>query len=144
VRTTVILEQAEAHAKRRETEMEKGIIAGKGFRGQAYYQYIFVYVDDILVLAENPKDIMEVLAKTYHLKEGSVGKPQTYLGAQIKKHNLQDNPSKQVWAMSTEKNIKEAIHNVENTLAKTGRKLPNNVPTPLISNYRPKLDVSPE
>jgi len=98
------------------------IIAGKGFRGQAYYQYIFVYVDDILVLAENPKDIMEVLAKTYHLKEGSVGKPQTYLGAQIKKHNLQDNPSKQVWAMSTEKYIKEAIHNVENTLAKTGRK----------------------
>jgi hypothetical protein len=32
------------------------IIAGKGFRGQAYYQYIFVYVDDILVLAENPKN----------------------------------------------------------------------------------------
>jgi len=46
--------------------------------------------------------------------------------------------------MSTEKNIKEAIHNVEKTLAKTGRKLPNNVPTPLTSNYRPELDVSPE
>jgi hypothetical protein len=120
------------------------IIAGERFRGQAYYKYIFVYVDDILVLAENPKSIMDVLAKTYRLKEGSAGEPQTYLGAQIKKHTLQDNPSKQVWAMSAEKYIKEAIRNVENNLAKTGRKSPNNVPTPLTSSYRPELDVSPE
>jgi hypothetical protein len=102
-----------------------------------------IYID-ILVLAENPKSIMDVLAKTYHLKEGSVGEPHTYLGAQIKKHTLQDNPSKQVWAMSAEKYIKEAICNVENDLAKTNRKLPNNVPTPLTSNYCPELDVSPE
>ncbi len=46
--------------------------------------------------------------------------------------------------MSAEKYIKEAIRNVENNLAKTGRKLPNNVPTPLTSTYRPELDVSPE
>jgi hypothetical protein len=67
---------------------------------------------------------MDVLAKTYCLKEGSVGEPQTYLGAQIKKHTLQDNPSKQVWAMSAEKYIKEAFAMWRITLQKPAGNYP--------------------
>jgi hypothetical protein len=49
--------------------------------GSHYYEHIIVYVDDILVIAEKPKQTMDCLAKLYRLKEGSVGKPTQYLGA---------------------------------------------------------------
>lgn len=68
--------------------------------------------------------------------------PKTYLGAQIRKHILPENPTKSVWTMSAEKYLKEAIRNVESNLAKHHKRLPPNVSIPLSSNYRPELDIS--
>jgi hypothetical protein len=48
--------------------------------GEHYYEYVAVYVDDILVISESPKQTMDCLSKLYRLKEGSVGKPTQYLG----------------------------------------------------------------
>jgi hypothetical protein len=76
------------------------------------------------------------------MKEGSVAKPNMYLGAQVKEHRLPNNPGKLVWSMSAEKYIKEAIRMLEIDLDKLGKRLPTNVPTPLSSGYRPELDVS--
>jgi hypothetical protein len=87
-------------------------------RGAAYCQYIFVYVDDILVLSECPGDIIQVIGKAYHLKEDSIMEPKTYLSSQIRKHTLPDNPSRTMWTMSANKYLKEAIQNVENDLIK--------------------------
>jgi hypothetical protein len=54
--------------------------------GRKYWRYVLCYVDDILVMAENPKETMDYLASHYYtLKEGSMKEPDTYLGAQIKK-----------------------------------------------------------
>jgi hypothetical protein len=69
--------------------------------------------------------------------------PKSYLGSQIGKHTLPDNPSKTMWMVSAVKYIKEAIRNVENNLQKEDKRLPSNVPTPLSSNYCPELDISP-
>jgi hypothetical protein len=44
--------------------------------------------------------------------------------------------------MSSEKYVKEAIHNVELELAKNNQRLPTKVSTPFSSNYRPELDIS--
>jgi hypothetical protein len=62
--------------------------------GEHYYEYIFVYVDDILVLSEQPSTTMNIIAKSYHLKDGSVDKSTIYLRAIIKEHYLPENPSK--------------------------------------------------
>jgi hypothetical protein len=83
------------------------------------------------------------LQKFYRLKEGSIGKPSTYLGAQIREHHLPDNPGKRIWSMSADKYLKEALYNVENILRQDNLALPTKVSTPLTSNYRPELDVSP-
>lgn len=99
--------------------------------GEHYYEYLFVYVDDILVLSEKPEIVMQGISKAYCLKEGSVGRPTAYLGAQIKEHRLPDNPTKVLWSMSAEKYLKEAIRVVEMDLSKLDRCLPVNVPTPL-------------
>ena len=60
--------------------------------GELYYEYLAIYVNDILVIGENPKQTMDCLAKLYRLKEGSVGNPSQYLGAQIMEHHFPEEP----------------------------------------------------
>ena len=48
------------------------------------FSYILVYVDDILILSEDPKIYMESLSKRYYVKESSIGPPDLYLGTQYK------------------------------------------------------------
>jgi hypothetical protein len=110
--------------------------------GFKYYEYIFVYVDDLLVLSENPRLILNGISHIYRMKDGSIMKPTIYLGALIKEHRLLDNPAKIVWSMSAEKYVKEAIRSLEVDLDKIGKRLPLHVPTPLSSGYRPELDIS--
>jgi hypothetical protein len=52
--------------------------------GIEYYEYIFIYVDDLLVLSEDPKAILKTIGEIYRLKSDSVAKPTTCLGALIK------------------------------------------------------------
>jgi hypothetical protein len=54
--------------------------------GEWYYEYISVYVDDILVISVHPDQMIKTLAKFYCLKDNSVAKPSIYLGAQIREH----------------------------------------------------------
>jgi hypothetical protein len=111
--------------------------------GEHYYEYIFVYVDDILVISIAPEQTMTTLAKFYRLKENSVAKPSTYLGANIREHRLPDNPNKVMWSMSAEKYLKEALRNLDRILLQENTRLPTKVVTPLANNYRPELDISP-
>jgi hypothetical protein len=96
--------------------------AGKD-SGELHYEYIFVYVDDILVLSTKPAMIMNTLGIAYCLKEGSVGPPTQYLGAQIKPHRFQDMPGDNHWSMSSAKYVKEAIKNLETELKKVNKRL---------------------
>jgi hypothetical protein len=85
---------------------------------------------------------MTGISQVYHMKDGSIAKPNVYLGVQIKEHRLPDNPAKVVWSMSAEEYIKEALRSLEIDLERLGKCLPTNVPTPLSSGYHPELDVS--
>jgi hypothetical protein len=110
--------------------------------GETYYKYIFVYVDDILVSSEVPEAIIKTIGQAYRLKENSISVPKTYLGAEIKTLRDPNNPSVEMWSMSTDRYLKEAIRNVEFVLEKADLKLPTKVATPLSHKYRPELDVS--
>jgi hypothetical protein len=52
-----------------------------------YYEYILVYVDDLLVVSHCPNLIVETIQKTYRLKE-EPAPPTTYLGAAIKQWSI--------------------------------------------------------
>ncbi len=41
--------------------------------GELYYEYIFVYVDDAIILSSQPDNIVKSLSQVYRLKDGSVG-----------------------------------------------------------------------
>jgi hypothetical protein len=58
--------------------------------GTEYYELLLVYVDDILLVSHDPGTTLRVIGTYYELKEGSLGPPDTYLGAQVYQHNLPD------------------------------------------------------
>jgi hypothetical protein len=91
--------------------------AAKKPDGFAYYEYVLVYVDDLLVLSHQPANTMKMLEEFYRLKD-DYAKPDRYLGAQIKEWRFPEDNAKPVWAMSSEQYIKEAIRNVELHLQK--------------------------
>jgi hypothetical protein len=109
--------------------------------GFEYYEYILVYVDDILAISEKPRIIMETIRKQYRLKE-EPSAPKQYLGAVIKEWSI-PGETKQVWSMNAANYIKEAIKCLEMELAKAGKTLKGKPSTPMQPKYRPELDVSP-
>ena len=48
------------------------------------------------------------------------------------------------WAFSSFQHVRSAVSNIESTLEKNGRNLPNIAETPIKTDYRPELDVTPE
>jgi Reverse transcriptase (RNA-dependent DNA polymerase) len=112
--------------------------------GQPYYEYVLVYVDNMLIMLHDPQgcviDVMQ--AKGYSCKD--LGEPERYLGAQVGRFNLKHGELVvgHCWYLSAEKYIKVAIDNIETRI---GAKLEYaKVQLPLESNYKPELDNSPE
>lgn len=113
--------------------------------GEKYYEYVLVYVDDILAISTNPKAVMDYLETTYTLKENSVQEPTEYLGTQIKKVSFKDGTSEECWAMSSDNYVKLAVTKVERELLEVGDLLKTGrISTPLAVGYRPELDVTNE
>jgi hypothetical protein len=77
-----------------------------------HYDMVFVYVDDILVFAKDPKTTsMNELGKLYELKPESVNKPNIYLGANMEKVQLPDGEVE--WSMGRKMYVKNAIRVVD-------------------------------
>jgi hypothetical protein len=56
--------------------------------GVAYYEYVLIYTDDILVISDNPRETLLKLNKYFLLKKGSLGKPDVHLGAKVTQMTL--------------------------------------------------------
>jgi hypothetical protein len=76
------------------------------------------------------------------LREESFGPPSQYLGGKFCEVTLEY--GSKAWAFGSCQYVQAAVHNVEDHLAKTGKKLPYKALTPLSSRYCPEIDVSPE
>ena len=109
--------------------------------GKDHYEYILVYVDDLLILSYSCEPIMDRIGKLYRLKDGSVGSPDLYLGASITRSN---NGERDIWSMSSDRYIEAAIKNVEAYLEEIGERLRGKVraTTPFASGYKPELETS--
>ena len=114
--------------------------------GDKYWEYVLCYVDDVLVISHDPKNVMQHLESKYTLKEGSVKEPDTYLGAEVKKHFIEhsEDPTKPRWAMSSDLYVQQAVKEVERELCQVGDRLATKVTTPMSNGYRPEVDVSTE
>ena len=109
--------------------------------GFEYYEYILCYVDDLLAISHDAQKVLKSVQDTFKFKDNKIDKPDVYLGAQLDKMSVDGFEG---WTMSSEKYVKSAIENIEQTLAETNPHLPTKCRTPLSSGYRPELDTSPE
>ena len=101
--------------------------------GDKYWEYVLCYVDDILVISHVPQETMDMLSKSYTLKAGSVKEPDQYLGAEIRKLQIEDydDPTKICWGMSSDLYVKRAVTEVEREFKQIDCCLPTRVITPL-------------
>ena len=109
--------------------------------GSEYYEYIMCYVDDILSVSLDAKSILQSLQGQFKLKGDKIEPPDMYLGAQLGTMQVKGNDG---WVMSSEKYVKSAIQNIEESLQKMGQRLPSRCKTPLAYGYHLELDVTPE
>jgi hypothetical protein len=80
--------------------------------GFHYYEYVLVYVDDLLVQSHQGEKTMKSLEEFYRLKDG-FAQPTRYLGAEIKQWTFLNDASRIKWALSSTQYIKEAVKNIK-------------------------------
>ena len=109
--------------------------------GEEYYEYILVYVDDILAISVKAREILQEVQKYVKFKNDKIEEPTNYLGAKIEKKEINGHS---VWAISSVDYVKAAVANVEKTFANTAWKVPSRANTPMTTEYIPELDGTPE
>jgi hypothetical protein len=88
--------------------------------------------------------VIDALASICVMKEGSMGPPDRYLGANIDKVQTQD--GKVMWTMHSGDYCKAAIANLEKTLTADGKSLSQygDGKRPYLSTFHPEIDTSAE
>jgi hypothetical protein len=86
-----------------------------------FYEYVLIYVGDILCISDNPKTSLERIDKYFPMKPNSIGKPDIYLGAKLSGVRL-PNQAK-AWAISPSKYIQKAYKNAKQWFTENHPKL---------------------
>ncbi|GFH50430.1 hypothetical protein CTEN210_06904 [Chaetoceros tenuissimus] len=118
--------------------------------GSEYYSYILVYVDDLLIINKNPKRFMERIQGDITVKKESIGPPDRYLGADVRK--VEDDGAKSFWTVSSNSYLDKAIKNLKAKLKESGLEYNKKLSDPeyrpkqpfTTASYRPELDTSEE
>jgi len=107
-------------------------------KGQKYYEYIAVYVDDLLIFSHDPTYFSIKLTEIYKLKEG-FNEPTTFLGAQIP--TFEGHQGEKCWGLSSHKYILRVIDELETRLKERQMYLFKHV-SPMDIDYHPEQDKS--
>ena len=82
--------------------------------GFNYYAYVFIYVDDVMVVYHDDENVLRRIDKYFNLKPSSIGEPDIYLGEKLNKMRFKN----VVWEWSNipARYVKELVANVEKYL----------------------------
>lgn len=105
--------------------------------GDEYYEYILVYVDDLLVISHRGAEILDLLSNKYKYRLKDVGPPTRYLGAIVGRY---DKNGTKTWYLSAKDYLQKAIPVVEEHYGSLNK---YKADTPLPPNYHPEDDQSP-
>jgi Reverse transcriptase (RNA-dependent DNA polymerase) len=107
--------------------------------GSKCYEYVLVYVDDLLVISERPSMILQTLADDHNYRLKDVGSPTRYLGASIGKKQLTDGV---FWFISAEAYLSKALDTIEERFGKLESLFKYTPNTPAPTNFHPEIDDS--
>jgi Reverse transcriptase (RNA-dependent DNA polymerase) len=110
--------------------------------GEHYYKSVLMYVDNILAISCDAGLILEEIQGTVKLKNDKIETPEFDLGAKLQQKDIN---GYKCWTITSQDYIKAAVKNVEETLKKSGRRLPtSNLDTPMNAMYSPEMDFTEE
>jgi len=110
--------------------------SSKQTTGEEYYEYVLLYVDDVLVISERADKVLRnEIGQHFVLRKESIGPPSNYLGGKLCKITLENGVK--ALAFGSCQYVQSAVRNVEEHLMKAGEKLPYKAPTPLSNGYCP-------
>ena len=114
--------------------------------GFKYYEYLLVYVDDVLIISHDPQVHLDRIKATYELNPSSIGPPTRYLGADVELVTRPGDPTgKEYYSFSAHTYVRNAVKNVKLLLQEEGRNLKSTAKTPFPSTtYRPEMDMTEE
>lgn len=101
----------------------------------SHYEYIVLWVDDLLFISKNPMEIVKELEKKFTLQ--GVGRPEYYLGADMK--FMEAPEGQKVFTMGSKTYVKRCLTNFERLM---GFKPPKGVRIPKDPRDHPELDES--
>ena len=115
-----------------------------------YWEFVFIYVDDLMVASRLVSSIMEAIIHVYTLKEDKkikkcFGPPDMYLGTKI--HKFKDKGAynnQYCCSMSGDHYVKNIVANVYKKLMNHGRQITAKQQSPFTTGYRHEMDPSPE
>ena len=90
--------------------------------GFKYYKYILCYVDNVLCISHNPRKSMKRIQEDFKLKGKNIEFIDVYLGASLAKMKLES--GKYCCTMSPGQYVNAAVTNMEEDLARSGKRLP--------------------
>ena len=98
------------------------------------YEYVCVYVDDLMAIMKNPQEFFDTLTEKYKYKLKGVGDPSYHLGGDF----YRDPDGTLAWGAKSY--IKRLCQNYSLMFGEE----PKNASSPLVANDSPELDTSPE
>ena len=112
--------------------------------GAKYYTYFLLYIDDCLVILQASDTDLHELDHFFKINSGSIGDPNMYLGARLRKVVLENGV--EAWATSASKYVQEDVSNSEAYLHEHfgSQKFAKKVNNPFESEYAPLMGSSDE
>ena len=117
--------------------------------GEIHWEYILIYVDNLMVALRHTRSVMEEISYVYTLKEKKktnqcFGPPDMYLETKTHKFKDKDADDDQYcWSMSVENYVKSIVDNVEDKILNHVRQLNAKQQSLFTTGYRPEMNTSP-
>ena len=109
--------------------------------GEEYYEYILVYVDNLLAISTDTISVIQEISEKFKLKKDKIEPPQVCLGGRLSEKELN---GRLIWTITSVDYVKTILKNQEECLKKKCLKLLGKAVTPISSHYAPELDATKE
>ena len=113
--------------------------------GFNYSAYVLIYMDDVMVINHDAKNILIIIYKYFNLNTSSIREPDIYLGSKLEK--MRPKNGVWAWANSLARYLKGLVANIEKylfVLDNARWQFPKKkTESPFVEYYAPEMDKNP-
>ena len=114
--------------------------SGKKEDSNEYYEYVVLYIDDILAISTDPLSVLKSLeGDTVKYKNNKIEPPKINLGAKLVKRQIN---GFDCWTITSANYVNAAVKTIKEALKEKKKwKMPTRANTPMMASFVPELDA---